>query len=96
MSSYIVYGVPREKTGIGDVKLIAEFQSEKEKNFQILISCKKCSRGRNKIKVEEIYYMLLEGDMYPVFITKAQVNTFIVDFEKAKEFIYNVWMNRYR
>ena len=52
MSSYIVYGIPREKTCNGDVKLIAEFQSEKERSFQILVSSKPISKYANKTENE--------------------------------------------
>ena len=95
-SSYIVYGIPRAKTCICDIQLIAEFESEKERNFQIFVSYKPFYEGVKETKNEEIYFMLIEDDVFPVFISKEQVDTFIKNHEKAKEFAYNVWMNRYR
>lgn len=96
MSSYIVYGLPKEKTCMGDVKIIADFQGEKERNFQILVSPIPNSNPSNRAKTKEIYYMIIEEDKYPVFITKAQVNCFTRNLEKAKEFVYNIWMDRYK
>lgn len=96
MSSYVVYGRPIGKTCICDIQLIAEFESEKERNFQIFVSNKTFYKGPIEIRDERPYFMLIEDDPFPVFISKKQVDTFIKNHEKAKEFAYNVWMNRYR
>ena len=89
---YTVYKDSKSVTCIGDVKILAKFMSEYERNFEIFVAL----NLKNTKVCEDIYYILLEDDKYPVFITKEQADEFIININRAKAFVKNTWMSRYR
>ena len=94
-SSYTRYVIPLDMTCINDIKLLADFTSDSERNFKIYIACNNENVAYRE-KYKNIYYMELEEDHYPVFITQEQAEEFLTDITAARNFVYNIWMNRYR
>ena len=66
-----------------DIKLYVDYESQFDMSYKIA-------------EVDGIPMILVEYDDYPLIIEGKEKKEFIDSHEKAKEYTYNAWMNRYR
>ena len=66
-----------------DIKIYIDYESEFDRSYKI-------------IEVNDIPMIITESDDYPIIVGKEKATELIEDYQKAKEYAYNIWMDRYR
>lgn len=91
----IITRTPKYWTCCKDILKLLEFRSKYNadrkiglyKTFQI--DCSRNSYG-------EIYFLLIEGDEFPIVITEEAANEILNDTDTGLQLANNRWMDRYR
>ena len=96
-SEFILFESPQRENCSDDVDLIAFYETDFGFNYKIC-SIISSSYDKNIKTREKIYLMLIEGEEYPVLLSKQTVDEMIEDNDngKARTLIFNTLMSRNR
>lgn len=97
IDKYYIFDKEENVDQSDDIKMLLKFETTScfKKSFS-LCSAKISIYDNNLDSDNDIYFILMEDDEYPIFITKETKDEFISDFNKIHSFVYNNWMQRHR
>lgn len=97
MEKYVLFKKPSPINCLGDIELLVTYDTESgfEHSYKIC-SISSSPYDKNNDLKEQIYLMLIEGEKYPVIISKQTVNEMIECPNKAKELVINTIQGRHR
>lgn len=97
MEKYVLFEKTSPINCLGDIELLATYDTESgfEHSYKIC-SMTSSPYDKNIDLKEPVYLMLIEGEKYPVIISKQTVNEMIEYPNKAKELVINTIQGRYR
>lgn len=83
----------RNVTSSGDVVQLLNYKTEKYSHSFTLCKVQMCNILSNIVWV---YMLLVDGDDYPIVISKDLAKDILEDPKKGAELVYSCRMNRYR
>lgn len=92
---YVVLKEPCYMTCYKDIKLLAKYVSSSVSCRSYEIYSSSYYIKSNKMK-ETVYFMSIEDDNYPIFMSEKEAKEMVHDPEMALSFAYGIWMSRYR
>lgn len=94
---YILFEKPYSINCLGDINLLATFDTESgfEHSYKIC-STTYSPFEKNTNSKEEIYLMLIEGEEFPVIISKQTVEEIVENHDKAHKLVINTLQSRHR
>lgn len=97
MEKYVLFKKPSPINCLGDIELLATYDTESgfEHSYKIC-SLTSSPYDKNSDLKEPLYLMLIEGEKYPIIISKQTVNEMIACPNKAKELVINTIQGRHR
>lgn len=96
IDKFILFKNPCQVTEAGDVKLLAEYESQSKFVHGYKICSIVPSYCDNNTSKEETYLILTDGDEYPIVLQKQDVDSIIDKPDKVKSLTKNTFFNRYR
>lgn len=90
IDKFTLYKSPYKINCLGDVKLLAEYESQSAfiRNYEI------CSITATN--AQEIYLIFTENDKYPIVVSNQDIAEIVNKPEKARILTKNIFLNRYR
>lgn len=94
---YVLFEKPCPINCLGDINILATFETESgfELNYKICSTTYSPYEGHENLK-ELTYMMLIEGEEYPVIISKQTVEEMIKEPSKARRLVINTIQSRHR
>ena len=85
---YVIFDKPFNQASFSvDNELLAMFESDSERNYEII---------KGNLKGNPIYFIIYEEDPYPIFISESKLDDYIYNVKTTQSLIFSTWMNRYR
>lgn len=83
----------QQATCSGDVVKLLVYKDSKYSRKFTLCKVSMCGVENNTVWT---YMLLVEGDKYPIIISKELAKSILANPKRGAELAYNCWMNRYR
>lgn len=97
IEKYVLFEKPYPINCLGDINLLATFDTESgfELGYKICSTTYSPYEENPDLK-EEIYLMLIEGEEFPIIISKKTVQKMIENPSKARSLVINTVQSRHR
>lgn len=92
---YIVFSKPVAVNCSNDVHLLALYESEMDRNYKI-VSINYSSYDKNNNSEETSYFMFIDGEEYPILLSKQTIEEIIKCPDKAHALVMNTHYKRNR